>query len=228
MLFFLLQLEWLFERMDVSEHIDHYLERIKVLDPSFDLSPDIEKVMRDQITVQIRTAVLHKTVEELNQIEEGYKATVLELSYVAPFMAFQLEGRTTILSRLEDAKRSLDQMLDPLNGILPGMLGQLKMDDSLKAEILQDQGQAFNEQIRTIKEVYVGMQPDVIEDDLEHMRKIMHSLAIRIGLLTWLRIKRGYGDRGKLPVEDAEAIDVYVEQLLKAFPAPQTTQRNHG
>lgn len=191
MLFFLLRVEWLHERMDVSEWVDHYIDRLRELKVGGDsISAEVETLLRNQITPKLASVAMRRTREELAEIEAGYIQAMEELSHIAPFLAYRLEGRTGIIKRLEAAQDVLGQLLDPLVS-----------ESSKEFGILQD---AMSE-----------MRPGLLEEDLEEVRELMRAIAIRIGPLTWLRTVRGYRPRGVLSQDEKDHLNEFIDELIE-------------
>lgn len=198
MLFFLLQVEWLHERMDVSEWVDHYIDRMRELRIGGESMPEeVEIILREQITPQLAAVVMKRSKDELEKLEEGYTKAIDDLSQIAPFLAFRLEGRTSIVKRLDASQDLMGQVLNPEIGISA-------------------------EQLSVLQAAMTDMQPDLLEEDLKQIRELMGAVALRIGPLTWLKTIRGYRPHGELTKEEKDElndfIDEYIERIRERVP----------
>lgn len=219
MLFFLLQLEWLFERMDVSEYVDHYIIRVKEQTGPEQMPPVIEKIMKERITAPLLQEAIKLSSAELAKLETGYTSAVTELSYIAPFIAFKLEGRTSIPARLDGAKEIIERVAGEHEGVLSSIMDELDVDPTTREEIKALSEQMIEPQARAIHEVLADMQPELLEEDLEEIRNLMSSISIRIGLFTWWRTVRGYREHGQLSKEEKEEMNDLIDDLVVRLKA---------
>src|SRR5690606_37535036 len=150
--------------MDVEEGVNHLIQslRSKVGDA---FTAHDETMMRGQVRPLLACLVLDQSAEDLTDLEEGYHSAVEELSYIAPFIAYRLKGRTQLLRRFDvvrdllEKAPSLDPTLTP-----PQMLA--------------------------IAEVFDTLKPDLIKEDLEIVREELVSLSWRVGPFALWKAKR--------------------------------------
>lgn len=216
-LFYLLQLEWIFQRMDVSEFIDHYIERLKELKVLVLLNEEQEDNVRLAMYKILAKQALRRSDAELKSIEEGYKRAVEDLSHLSPFLAFQLEGRTSLVQRLEEAQDLVGDRVS-FQSMMEGVL--LSMHPSVSSqmsEVRRELSSIVDDQLPYLKDVLDDHQQDQLDDDIEMVQDLQRKIAIRIGPLTWFKTRAGYREAGRMPQEEQDELNAFIDDVVEAL-----------
>jgi hypothetical protein len=188
MLFYLLELEYLIARMDVEEGVDHLIQAIKgKLGPVFTEAD--ERMIREQVRPLLVRVSIENTAEEIDELEDAYHDAVEELSYIAPFIAYRLKGRTRLFKRFEMVKNLLEKVPD--------------VDPTIKPE-----------QLGALGEFFESLHPKLITEDLKLVRSELVSLSWRIGLVALWKAKRRVRRSEVLSEDDKKDMDDYIDELL--------------
>jgi len=188
MLFYLLELEYLIAKMDVEREVDYMIVAIRKRAGQAFTAKD-EQTVREQVRPLLARAVVEQGAEEIDGLEKGYHEAVEELSYIAPFIAYRLKGRTRLFKRFELLRALLDKVpaVDP--SVTPEQLGALG---------------AFFE----------SLNPKVIREDLKTIRTELVSLSWSIGPVALLKAKRRVERSLTLSEDDKKDMEEYLDQLL--------------
>ena len=188
MLFYLLELEYLIARMDVEDGVDHMTQAFrKKLGSAF--TDEDERMVREQVRPLLVRVSIENTVEEIDELEEGYHDAVEELSYIAPFIAYRLKGRTRLFKRFELVKELLEKVPE--------------MDPTVKPD-----------QLGALDEFFESLHPKLITEDLKLVRSELVSLSWRIGLVALWKAKGRVRRSELLSEDDKNDMDQYIEQLM--------------
>lgn len=216
MLFFLLQLEWLFERLDVGGYVDHSLSRVKARTPE-QVPPSMEAALRGQLVRLITRQNIQETAKELKELEVGYIEALKDLSHLAPFLAFRLEGKTNILKNLDGAQRMVGVMLDERDGLMSGLVADLGLSPEEKVQAQEEMGKVLGPQAEVLGGIVDTMAPDLLKEDLSTIRELMCSVALRIGPGTWVRTKRRVQRKNHLSDEEQQLLNKFMDDHLKGM-----------
>lgn len=188
MLFYLLELEYLIARMDVEHGVDHMVEAIrKKLGSAF--TDKDELMVREQVRALLVRVSIENTAEQIDELEEGYHNAVEELSYIAPFIAYRLKGRTRLFKRFE--------LVKDLLGKVP------ELDPTVKPD-----------QLDALDEFFETLHPKLISEDLKLVRSELVSLSWRIGLVASWKAKQRVHRSESLSDDDKRDMEEYMERLL--------------
>lgn len=217
MLFYMLQLEWIFQRMDVTEFLDVYIHRLKDLKIPGLMVEEQEDNFRHAMSKMLAKLALKRSGQELKSIEEGYKKAVYDLSHIAPFLAFQLEGRTSLVQRLEEAQEWVGDRRN-LQAMMEELVAKMHPEAaSLLPEVRHELSAVIANQLAFMEDVVEDHQHDELEEDIEIVQELQLKVAWCIGPLTWLRTRRGYRAAGQLPQEDQDAINEFIDDAVEAM-----------
>ncbi len=202
MLFFLLQLEWLFEGASSTDVTDHALGRLREMFPTDPMPKEVEEAFIEALHMQVTSSRLTRIKEELGNLEAEYRATITELSHIDPFIAFQLEGHTSILKNLEFGRSAVGGMVHPSEGLLPKMLRKLEIDPASIAMEITAQHSTMAPQLDALSDALDSLRPKVLDADLVIIQDAMLAIGRQIGPYSWWRVRRGL--RRDHVIDDAE------------------------
>ena len=188
MLFYLLELEYLIARMDVEENVDYLIKGLRTRSGGAFSEQDEHKA-REQIRPLIAQTLVPQSVSDIMELERGYLEAVEELSYIAPFIAYRLKGRTRLFKRFEQIRDLIEKVptVDPTTS--PKQLNMLS---------------GF---IETLK-------PEMVREDLKTARKELVSLSWLVGVTAFLKAKRRIRRSSTLNAEDRKDMDDYLDKLI--------------
>lgn len=189
MLFYLLELEYLIARLDVEEGVDYMIVTLsKKVGNAF--TETDERMMRDQVRPLLARMAVENTAEEIEELKEGYHDAVEELSYIAPFIAYRLKGRTRLIQRFEIVKELLAKVPDLDPTVAP-------------------------EQLDALGEFFETLNPKLIKEDLGIIRSELVSLSLRIGPVALWKAKRRVRRSEMLSEDDKKDMEEYLEQVIQ-------------
>lgn len=188
MLFYLLELEYLIARMDVEEAVEHLISTLQQKAEGAISDEEVDKI-RSQVRPLLAKTAIEQIVPELTELEEGYHSAVEELSYIAPFIAFRLKGRTRLFQRFGVVKDLMEKV--------PAL------DPSIPPDQLEAMGDYFD-----------SLQPNVIKEDLKVIRNELVSLSWRVGPVALWKAKRRIRRSSSLSEDDRKDMEKHVDQLI--------------
>ncbi|MBL7951770.1 MAG: hypothetical protein JNM62_08615 [Flavobacteriales bacterium] len=189
MLFYLLELEYLIARMDLQREVDYMISSIRAKAGEA-FTPEEEQKVRAQVRPMLVRMAVEWTLPELDELEKGYHGAVEELSYVAPFVAYRLKGRTGLLKRLELAR---------------GLIAKVP---TLDPAVTAEHQQAF-------ADFFEDLNPKATIEDLKAIRSELVSLSWRIGPVAVWKAKRRVRRSSSLTADDTKDMEEYLEQLIE-------------
>jgi hypothetical protein len=167
-LFNLLEINFIFQRLDTTALSQLYKERVLIRFPEPDQTEDIKSFV-DHIFQNILYAQLQNSVvDSLINIETKYSTAVENLASIDPITAYYLSGKTKIFE-------SFDMIQNGLN--------------DFKQLFTEDEHQMHHK----IDSAYDSIiKPDVIQDAIEDLRSEILTIARSIDLWTWYKLKRKF------------------------------------
>ena len=177
----------------IDKDIDVFFERLRTRFPQEDISDVDEKAFKSHLSSVLLHILKGRALEEFDGMQDAFSKVVNLISRTNPVYAYQLDSVSSIKQRLS----AIDEYFQ----------STLPMYDSS-----DENTRAFAERVR--HKIVSRAETD---EGLELEKKI-GSLAIRVGIFTWLRAVKVINRRKKTLessiYDDMDEIDALLDELL--------------
>jgi len=202
-LHYLLEMNFVLSRLDFKPYVQVMVSEIQKQVPV-----EIPQTEKDQLSEFLHDALLSKVeddvIDELEDLDENYLNSIIELSKVDPIRAYYLRNKTRLFENFD----KIENYISSLKNEIP----ESEIEQSL--------------QLSRILNPFIS---DQFSEEIENLRKDTIDLAKSIGIITKLKVAKILTKQSiNLTDEMRETIQPIIQQILESIEKQngQTKERS--
>ena len=193
-LFYLLETHFTFNKLDTTELKNLFEKKVFERIPKSEQTDEVKQSVNQLYTEIINGLVEGDAAKSLEEIQEHYTSSIIELSKLDPITAYRLNGKNKIFH---------------VFGLLNDYYNKVKEKFPNEQEL--------NDKIELTVEI---IRPEILKDAISDLEKEITGIGLSISLRAWFRAKKSIKKtKSKILKDDEKKIDDLLEKIL-----PRTTR----
>jgi len=193
-LFNLLEVHYLFLRVDLDKVLDMVVGKVLVQLPREQQTPQVKEGIKSFYSSTLKTLLKDELGSRVMKAKAGYEASVNELASIDPVSAFRLSGKTFILYQFD----LIENWFGNVKEMHPNHASQIEKSASIAMD---------------------AIKPPVTKEDLEELEDSIREVAFEAGIITWIKTRKQVRKSKKFIEVDIEKKLDSMMAMLKNQPS---------